>query len=186
VLKKDLRFCDILEPFTKVDYHEPPVGKTGMLLNREGRRSGLSYRAIPLATKPPPFSKVSAKGTQSVAYEIIDETTRGRLIVAPDVAEITPELKAAMESADTVLFDGTFWSNHEFQKLTGKKRTAADMGHVPIHHGSLNVLRNVNARHRIYFHINNTNPILRPDSPERIKIETAGLTVGVDGTEIEL
>lgn len=186
VLEKDLRLTEVLGSFVKVSHHEPSAGKSAPLLNRAGKTSGLCSRAIPLATKPPPFSKVTAKGPQSVAYEITDEASKGRLIVAPDVAEITPELEAAIHDADAVLFDGTFWSNHEFGKLTGKKRTADDMGHVPIHHGSLNVLRKVKARHRIYFHINNTNPILRPDSPERVKIEAAGLTVGVDGTEIEL
>jgi pyrroloquinoline quinone biosynthesis protein B len=60
------------------------------------------------------------------------------------------------------------------------------MGHVPIQGGSLKVLRKVKAAHKIYFHINNTNPILRPDSAERIKVEAAGMTVGVDGMEIEL
>jgi pyrroloquinoline quinone biosynthesis protein B len=185
VLKKDLGLVDVLKPFCKVDHYEPS-DKIAPLCNREGKPSGLSYRAIPLATKPPPFSNSSDKGPQSVAYEIVDEKTKCRLIVAPDVAEITAELETAMNDADAILFDGTFWSNHEFEELTGKKRTAADMGHVPIHHGSLNVLREVKARHKIYFHINNTNPILRPDSPERVKIERAGLAVGADGMEIEL
>jgi pyrroloquinoline quinone biosynthesis protein B len=187
VLKKDLRLIDTLKPFCRVDHREPPVEKIAPLVTHNGKPSGLLYRAIPLSSKPPPYATgVAAEGTQSAAYEIVDAKTKGRLIVAPDVAAITPELLEAMQAADAVLFDGTFWSNHEFEKLTGKKRTAEDMGHIPIHNGSLNVLRKVNARHKIYFHINNTNPILRPDSPERIKIERAGMAVGVDGTEFEL
>lgn len=186
VLEKDLHLTDTLKAFCPIDHDDPPLKKLEPLLTKKGEPSGLLYRAIALSSKPPPFSKAPAKGTQSVAYEIVDAKTKGRLVVAPDVAKINPELQKAMKTANVILFDGTFWSNHEFQKLTGKKRTADDMGHVPIHHGSLEVLRKVKARHKIYFHINNTNPILRPDSPERIRIERAGLTVGVDGAEFEL
>ncbi len=187
VLKQDLRLIDTLKPFCRVDHHEPPTKKLAPLVMLGGKESGLLYRAIPLSSRPPPFATATeAKGIQSVAYEIVDEKTKGRLVVAPDVAKITPALLAAMQAANAVLFDGTFWSNREFQRLTGKKRTSGDMGHVPIQTGSLNVLRKLKARHKIYFHINNTNPILRPDSPERIKIARTGLSVGADGMELEL
>ena len=187
VLKQDLCLIGTLEAFCPVDHYEPSMEKLAPLVTHDGKASGLLYRAIPLSSRPPPFAMAkSAKGIQSVAYEIVDEKTKGRLVVAPDVAKITPELLDAMQAADVVLFDGTFWSNQEFQEVTGKKRTADDMGHVPIQNGSLNVLRKVKARHKIYFHINNTNPILRPDSPERIKIARAGTVVGSDGMELEL
>ena len=42
------------------------------------------------------------------------------------------------------------------------------------------------ARHRIYIHINNTNPIFLRGSPERAEVETAGIAVGKDGMEFEL
>jgi pyrroloquinoline quinone biosynthesis protein B len=91
-----------------------------------------------------------------------------------------------MSTADAVLFDGTFWSNDEFQAVTGKARTAEDMGHLTIKDGSLKVLRDLKARHKIYLHINNTNPILNPASAERAEVEGAGLVVGHDGLEFEL
>jgi pyrroloquinoline quinone biosynthesis protein B len=187
VLAHDLRLADILKPFCRIDWHEPPTDAFTSLLTQRDGTSGLQYRAIPLSAKPPPFAvNASKEGTQSVAYEIMDERTKGRLVVAPDVAAITPELLLALESADGVLLDGTFWSNDEFQKLTGKSRTADDMGHLVIEKGSLNVLRKVKARHKIYFHINNTNPILDPGSGERAEVERAGVVVGQDGLEFEL
>jgi pyrroloquinoline quinone biosynthesis protein B len=33
--------------------------------------------------------------------------------------------------------------------------------------------------------MNNTNPVLRPDAPERAEAEAAGWTIGRDGLEIE-
>ena len=38
----------------------------------------------------------------------------------------------------------------------------------------------------IYIHINNTNPILLEDSPERRAVESAGLAVAYDGMELDL
>jgi len=35
----------------------------------------------------------------------------------------------------------------------------------------------------VYSHINNTNPILDPDSPERTEVKAAGLIIGEDGME---
>jgi pyrroloquinoline quinone biosynthesis protein B len=61
------------------------------------------------------------------------------------------------------------------------------MGHIPIDgdDGSLCALGETSAR-RIFVHINNTNPILIDDSPERRKIEAAGWQVATDGMEIVL
>jgi pyrroloquinoline quinone biosynthesis protein B len=60
------------------------------------------------------------------------------------------------------------------------------MGHLPIQKGSLDVLARCPARRRIYLHMNNTNPILKPDSPERKTVESAGIEIAHDGMELEL
>jgi len=187
VLARDLRLVDILKPFCRLDWHDTTADSFTLLPDEKGGPSGLQFRTLPLSTKPPPFAAPSSpEGPQSVAYEIVDKRTRGQLLVAPDVASITPDLLLAMNAADAVLFDGTFWSNHEFQAVTGKIRTADDMGHLTIRDGSLDVLRGLKARHKIYLHINNTNPILNPDTAERAEVERAGLVVGYDGLEFEL
>jgi pyrroloquinoline quinone biosynthesis protein B len=66
-------------------------------------------------------------------------------------------------------------------------KTGRRMGHMPIDgaDGSLKALAGLSAR-RIYIHINNTNPILIDDSPERRRLETAGFEVAADGMEIVL
>lgn len=187
VLANDLRLTEILRPSCKIECYEPPYDGFAPLPSGDGKIGDLRVRAIPLSAQPPPFSSIDVPtGPQSVAYEITDERTNGRLIVAPDVADLRPELLRAMETADAVLFDGTFWSELEFQRISGRKRTATDMGHLPIETGSLEALRKLKARHKIYFHINNTNPILTPGSKERTTVESAGIKVGEDGLEIEL
>jgi pyrroloquinoline quinone biosynthesis protein B len=39
---------------------------------------------------------------------------------------------------------------------------------------------------KVYIHINNTNPLLIEDSPERRAVEAQGIEVAVDGLEIEI
>jgi pyrroloquinoline quinone biosynthesis protein B len=167
----------LLEAFCGVDWREA----SGEL---EG---GLTATAIALPGAPPPYDKGSIHSAgQSVAYQITDHSSGSRLLVAPDVAMITPELFEAMSAADIVMIDGTFWSGDELQRIREGARTAEEMGHSPIHGGSLEVLRRLPARYKVYFHINNTNPILAPDSAERAETEAAGITIGYDGLEFDL
>lgn len=88
---------------------------------------------------------------------------------------------------DVVLFDGTFYTEDELVKLGLSKSYARDMAHVPIdgQSGSLARLSTLEAR-RIYTHINNTNPILAPESAERRAVESAGWEIAYDGMEIVL
>jgi pyrroloquinoline quinone biosynthesis protein B len=121
-----------------------------------------------------------------MAFLFRDEQTGGTLLIAPDVFEITKNLKDALQSADAVLFDGTFWSEDELGVVKPSARKASAMGHLPIKNGSLDILSRSSARHRIYLHINNTNPILFPDSAERQAVESAGIMIGCDGMEFEI
>ena len=86
----------------------------------------------------------------------------------------------------SILFDGTFWSDHELVAVRPGARSARQMNHLPISDGSLDFLRQSPARRKIYTHINNTNPILMPGSPERAKLEQAGIEIARDGLEIVL
>ena len=62
-------------------------------------------------------------------------------------------------------------------------RTAREMDHLPIgeRDGSLEQLANLGCQHRVYTHINNTNPMLLEHSSERAAVTEAGLVVGFDG-----
>jgi len=62
------------------------------------------------------------------------------------------------------------------------------MDHLPISgpDGSLARLGSLSGRQRIYTHINNTNPMLIEDGPERREVDAAGLQVGVDGMRFAL
>jgi pyrroloquinoline quinone biosynthesis protein B len=106
--------------------------------------------------------------------------------VAPDVGAVNKGLSEALKNSDAVLFDGTFWSGDELKGLKSTARTAGEMGHVTIRDTSLELLRKLPARRKIYIHINNTNPVLAADSPERAVVESARVEVGWDSLEFEL
>jgi len=123
---------------------------------------------------------------QSVAFQFREEGSGRLALVAPAVSELTHELSEASTSSDVVFFDGTFWSDHELVAVRPGARSARLMNHLPISDGSLDFLRQSPARRKIYTHINNTNPILMPGSPERAKLEQAGIEIARDGLEIVL
>ena len=62
------------------------------------------------------------------------------------------------------------------------------MGHLPIGGpgGSLERLAPLPVERTVYVHVNNTNPVLLEDSPERRIVEQRGMEVAVDGLEIEV
>jgi pyrroloquinoline quinone biosynthesis protein B len=175
----------VLDAFCGAEWHEPSARFTP--LSRENDADDLSYRMIPLPGNPPLFAKkMPLRGTHSVAYQFMDRRTGGRLLVAPDICAVNKGLLQALKNSDAVLFDGTFWSKDELKGVKSTARAADEMGHVTIKDFSLDLLGKLPARHKIYIHINNTNPVLAENSPERAAVEGAGITVGQDGLEFEL
>jgi len=123
---------------------------------------------------------------QTVAFQLLDEASGRLALVAPAVNDLTRELYEASADSDVIFFDGTFWSDYELGAVRPGVRSARQMNHLPISDGSLDFLRQSPARRKIYTHINNTNPILMPGSPERAELEQAGIEVARDGLEIVL
>jgi pyrroloquinoline quinone biosynthesis protein B len=181
-----LRLDQLLGAFCGVTWRAP-TSEFSPLTFRDGSASGLYGRAIFLPGTQPLFAAglISGHEGHSIAWQIADGPTGARLLVAPDVVAMTAELRDAMAQSEAVLLDGTFWSSDEMSGVKRSARSASEMGHLPIR-GSLETLRKLRARYKVYIHINNTNPILAPDSSERALVEEAGIAVGEDGMELEL
>jgi pyrroloquinoline quinone biosynthesis protein B len=122
----------------------------------------------------------------STAFQFRDNLSGTIALIAPSVGMITHELRDAIHSSDVLIFDGTFWSDGELAAVRPGARSARAMKHLPISEGSLDLLRQSPASRKIYTHINNTNPILMPDSPERAQLKQAGIETARDGLEIVL
>lgn len=133
---------------------------------------GITFRAIQLP--------------HSTAFQFRDNLSGTIALVAPSVPTATHELRDAIHSSDVLIFDGTFWSDGELAAVRPGARSARAMKHLPISEGSLDLLRQSPASRKIYTHINNTNPILMPDSAERAQLKQAGIETARDGLEIVL
>jgi pyrroloquinoline quinone biosynthesis protein B len=149
---------------------------------------GLSYRAFDVpTTKRARFGSGSPEG-RVVGYRLTDERSGRALVHLPVLQELTPAVCAELEDCACLLVDGTCWSDDELIRLGLGGRTAREMGHLPISGpgGSLERLAPLPVARRIYVHVNNTNPILLEDSPERRAVEEHGMEVAVDGLELEV
>ena len=122
----------------------------------------------------------------SIAYQFRDDSSGATALFAPIVGELTEQLRNAVDASAVILFDGTFWTDGELATVRPGARTSREMNHLPISDGSLDFLRQSPARRKIFTHINNTNPILRPGSRERAQVEQAGIVIARDGLEIVL
>jgi pyrroloquinoline quinone biosynthesis protein B len=122
----------------------------------------------------------------SVAYQFRDDSSGATALFAPIVGELTEQLRNAVGASAVILFDGTFWTDGELATVRPGARTSRQMNHLPISDGSLDFLRQSPAGRKIFTHINNTNPILRPGSRERAQVEQAGIEIARDGLEIVL
>ena len=121
----------------------------------------------------------------NVGVELCDG--RSRIAYVPGAAAVTPVLRERLARADVLLFDGTLFADDEMIRNETGKKSGRRMGHLPINgpDGSLAALAGLSSR-RIFVHINNTNPLLVDDSPERARVAAAGWEVAEDGMEILL
>lgn len=158
------------------------------LLDRTGRGSGLFVTPRVLAGKPPVHLEGLAPDdpAQNVGLWLRNRAGR-RAVYAPGVGALGG-LGAALEGSDAVLVDGTFWEDDELRRHEQEGKSAKAIAHWPLSGplGTLQQLRGLRVEHRWLTHINNTNPILRPESPERRAVEDAGFRVASDGWELEL
>lgn len=152
---------------------------------------GLTISPYSVPGKVPLFQEAGDVDTALISENTIglEITANGKTLqYVPGCALITDDIKARFAESDQILFDGTVWENDEMKKTATGTKTGRRMGHIPISgaQGSLAQLAEVTAPARTFIHINNTNPIWDPASPERRQILDAGWTIAHDGMEIVL
>ncbi len=105
---------------------------------------------------------------------------------APQIGVWDSQVKTLLAGAEIVLVDGTFYRSDELSSMGVKAGSAEEMGHLPLSGpgGILAKLEETKARVKLLTHINNTNPILRDNSPERQAVENAGVKIAVDGMHL--
>ncbi|HTO42943.1 MAG TPA: pyrroloquinoline quinone biosynthesis protein PqqB [Burkholderiales bacterium] len=179
---------NILGHYCGVNWHNLPTAR-GNRFSIDGIER-LSFTAVPLKSKAPPYSphREDPHEGDNIGVRITDERSGKNLFYAPGLGEIEPHLEPFLSKADALLVDGTFWTDDEMIRLGISTKRARDIGHLPQSGpgGMISVLQPLEAARKILIHINNTNPILDEDSPERAQLDRAGIEVAYDGLEIKL
>jgi pyrroloquinoline quinone biosynthesis protein B len=171
-----------LEAYCPVRWH-PVVPDADVPLG-----DGLSYRAFDVPTSKRARFAAGIGTGRVVGYRLTDERTGRALVYLPGVQQLTADVREQLDGCTCLLVDGTCWQDDELIRLGLAGKTSREMGHVPIDgpDGSLAQLSALPIERTIYIHINNTNPILLDDSPERRIIEQHGMEVAVDGLDLEV
>jgi pyrroloquinoline quinone biosynthesis protein B len=190
-LKNSFPVEPILASFSAPLWNDLPLDRAVMLcLPGDGSPSGLRVRAFGLDPHVPRYvreANVIPPGSV-IGLQVEDIRTAGRLVYAPCMESLGSALVDAVSGADCLLIDGTFWDDDEPIRHDIGKRTAHEMGHLPVSglEGSLEWLAGLEAKHRVYVHINNTNPMLNERSPEYRRVNQSGVHVGADGDSFEV
>jgi len=124
----------------------------------------------------------------AVGLEIIETATRKSFFFVPGCAAITEQLRAHLAGSALVFFDGTLWSDDEMIRLAVGSKTGKRMGHMSMsgEDGTIAAFHDLGVGRRIFIHINNSNPVLLDDSPERHIANAAGWEIAYDGMEVTL
>ena len=152
--------------------------------------TGIAFKPITLSSKAPPYSphRHDPHPGDNIGLLMTDMTSGKKAFYAPGLGVIEPQVEQAMRQADVLLVDGTFWTDDEMISMGLSSKRAIDMGHLAQSGsgGMIEALASYSTKRRILIHINNTNPILREDSPQALQLKALGIEIAFDGMHIEI
>lgn len=158
------------------------------LLSAHGKDSGLRCEVHYLSGRYPRYVKSKDLARNEATAALFFESASGkRVAYVPAVGSLSDTLLGKIHHADLLLFDGTFWSDDELQRVQGSGETAHQMGHIPVEE-SLRLLKTISmdVGRKMFVHLNNTNPILNEASSEHHAVRQAGWEVAEDNWRLEL
>jgi pyrroloquinoline quinone biosynthesis protein B len=147
----------------------------------------LSVRALAVSGTTPGFDGRRAVRGAVVAYEIAERSRDASLLFAPVFGAWDEALSRAIASARVAFLDGSFYSDDELHAQELMSKRARALGHAPVGgvDGTLRHLRGIRGR-VIFTHVNNSNPMLDPGSPEHASLRDFGAEIAYDGMELTL
>lgn len=161
---------------------------------KDGTASNLYLTAFAVESKCPLYAegtdfKEGQKGNidDTLGLKIRDQQGHTLLFI-PGCAKITPEILNLAEKSDLFFFDGTLWEDQEMIRQGLSSKSSARMGHVSMSepNGPIAAFRELKRPKKIFIHINNSNPVLDPKSPESAKASADGWIIGEDNMRFEL
>jgi pyrroloquinoline quinone biosynthesis protein B len=186
--------------FKVLDRASPPVqwqmlssrGRIGCHLSENaGDPPTFFYTSVPLGGSYPDFASDEFRSSASVEEAIVGlviEQDAKKIFIAPSLAGANSQWERVAASSDLTFIDGTFWSDEELMQTGRSKKTAREIGHLPLSgpDGLLEQYPKAAKGRKILIHMNNTNPVLDEDSPEHRVVLDAGFEIAYDGGEFDL
>lgn len=174
--------------------HDLPMNEPIAIAGPDGP-TGLTVEAFDVPGKVALYLEDASAGGNfgsrsgdTIGLKITAPASGKHFYYVPGCAELDPPLRARLTGAPLVFFDGTLYTDDEMLQQGLMPKTGARMGHMNISgsNGSIAAFTDLNIPRKIYVHINNSNPVLNDNSPQRKATEEAGWEVGYDGMEVRL
>jgi pyrroloquinoline quinone biosynthesis protein B len=184
---------DVLDPATvrreKMEFGKPFTveGPSGPV--------GITIESFSVPGKVPLYLETEdAKGNygsqegDTVGLKVTESGNGHYFFFIPGCARLDDPLRARLRNAPLVFFDGTLYTNDEMIAQGLVNKTGERIGHMNMsgEGGTVAQFAPLNVGRKIFIHINNSNPVLRDNSPERAAVERAGWEVAYDGMEVRV
>jgi pyrroloquinoline quinone biosynthesis protein B len=156
---------------------------------------GIEIEAFVVPGKIPLYLEDEAAGVDlgtkegdTLGLKVIESETGKHFFYVPGCAKLDDDLRARLKRAPLVFFDGTLYTNDEMIKQGLLNKTGDRMGHMNMSgpSGTIAAFADLEVKRKVFIHINNSNPALRDDGPERKAVEAAGWEVSYDGMALKV
>lgn len=156
---------------------------------------GIEVEAFPVPGKVPLYledAKAGASfGTQegdTVGLKVTQTGSDRHFFFVPGCARLDDATRERLKGAPLLFFDGTLYTNDEMIVQGLMNKTGDRIGHMNMSgaNGTMETFKDLGVKRKVFIHINNSNPALREDSPERAAVEASGWEVAYDGMAIRI
>lgn len=183
----------VLNP-TFVERREIALDTPFEVADKSGEPLGLSVETFAVPGKVALYLEDESRADfgsvaeDTVAVMVRDTRTGAAFCHIPGCASMPDWLADRLRGLPLVFFDGTTWTDDEMAVSGTGVKTAQRMGHMCMSGpaGSIAAFSELGVGRRIFIHINNTNPVLLEDSPQRREAESLGWEISHDGMEVTL
>jgi pyrroloquinoline quinone biosynthesis protein B len=172
-----------------------PLDQAFEVADRQGNGTGIVVQAFPVPGKVALYLEDASAGANfgtrpedTVGLRIAARSGGSYLYYIPGCAALPADVAERLRGAPLVLFDGTLWRDDEMIVAGVGSKTGQRMGHLSVSgaDGTMAAFAPLGVQRKVFIHMNNTNPILLADSPERAAIERAGWEAAYDGMTVTL